>query len=244
MNRKMKDNWFVIINPTSGNGTASKKWPDIKDTLTNQSFKFNYKKTEYPQHAIDITVKAVEKGYTKIIAVGGDGTFHEVINGILKSKLNNNKEVKVGIIPVGTGNDWVKTYNIPTNYKEAIAIIMKDYTTIQDIGKLTINETNEVVYFNNLAGIGFDAYVANKIDHYKNLGFLAYLIAGILSIINFKRPVLTVDVGSKRIVSNKKSLTLLIGICKYCGGGMRLTKDVYPKDGLFDITYVENFGFF
>ena len=62
----MKDNWFVIINPTSGNGTASKKWPDIKDTLTNQSFKFNYKKTEYPQHAIDITVKAVEKRHLRV----------------------------------------------------------------------------------------------------------------------------------------------------------------------------------
>ena len=240
----MKEQWFVIINPTSGNGAASKKWPYIKETLRNHSFNFIYKKTEYHQHAIELAVNAVDKGFTKIIAVGGDGTFHEVVNGILKSKMKNKQEIKLGIIPVGTGNDWVKTYNISTNYKEAIAIITNDYSTKQDIGKLTISETNEVVYFNNLAGIGFDAYVVKKIAHYKNFGFLAYLIAGILSIINFKKPGLTIDIGSKRVVTNQKSLTLLIGICKYCGGGMRLTKDVHPEDGLFDITYVEHFGFF
>lgn len=240
----MNDKWFVIVNPTSGNGAASKKWPLIEKKLKKEAFIFDYKKSEYHNHAEDLSKEAVELGYNKIIAVGGDGTFHQVINGISKSKQTKNKKIKLGIIPVGTGNDWVKTYKIPTDIKKAISIIQKDNTCIQDLGKITLLSSNKIIYFNNLAGVGFDAFVVKKIQHYKNLGVIAYLVAGIISIINFKRPLLTIQIGASRIIKKRKSLMLLIGLCSYCGGGMRLTKDVNTTDNLFDITYVERFGFF
>ena len=240
----MTNKWFVVINPTSGNGSAGKKWPQIKQLLIERSFDFDYKISQYHKHAIHLTTEAILYGYKKIIAVGGDGTFHQVVNGIYNSEKITNLDIKLGIIPVGTGNDWVKTYNIPANYHEAVSIIENDFTTVQDIGKLTVEESNEKIYFNNLAGIGFDAFVAQKIHHYKYLGYLAYLIAGILSIMNFKRPKLSIQIDNKTIVTNKKSLMFLIGLCNYCGGGMQLTENVKLSDGLFDITYVEHFGFF
>lgn len=236
----MKDKWFVIVNPTSGSGIAKKKWSFINKQLKNHNFNFSFQFTQFHQHAVNLSKDAINSGYRNIIAIGGDGTFHQVINGIHQTEINN---IRLGIIPVGTGNDWVKTYGIPTDIKKAISIIRANFTTKQDIGKIKITSGKEI-YFNNLAGVGFDAYVAKNINKFKKLGFLAYLVAGIISIFNFKKPILTIQIGDKEIIKKSKSLMLLIGICNYCGGGMRLTKDVNTKDGLFDITYVEHFGFF
>ena len=238
----MLNKWFVIVNPTSGNGAAKKNWSKIYNELIFQEFIFEFSFTKYDKHSIVLIQKAIAQGFTKFISVGGDGTLHNIVNGILALNPKNILAIKIGIIPIGTGNDWIKTYNIPNNYKKASQIIRKENTIQQDIGKITLEETNKNVYFINLAGIGFDAYVVNKVNKYKYLGFLAYLIGAMISLTSYKKATLKITLNNT--VLKNKTLMLLIGICTYCGGGLQLTKNPNPADGLFDISYIQKINLF
>lgn len=235
----MKAKWFVIINPTSGNGTSKKQWPLIFNELQKQQFDFEFSISAYKNNSFEIVQQAILQGFKKIICVGGDGTLHNIINGILSIKAIDISKIKIGIIPIGTGNDWVKTYQIPINYKKAIEIIKKEHTIKQDIGKINLTTENKIVYFNNLAGIGFDAYVVYKVHKFKNLGSLAYLTGALVGLTSYKKPTLEIIVNKTNIKA--KTLMLLIGICKFSGGGMQLTKDPNPTDGLFDISLINKF---
>ncbi len=238
----MIEKWLVIVNPTAGNGAAKKKWSLIYNELLLKNFNFKVVFTEYKKHSIELVKTAVKEGFTKFICVGGDGTLHHLMNGILSSNPINISELKIGIIAIGTGNDWVKNYNIPLNYKKAIQIIKAENIIKQDIGRITIAKNNEIVYFNNLAGIGFDGYVINKVHKFKNLGFLAYLTGAIVSLTSYKKPELKITLNNT--ILKGKTLMLLIGLCKFSGGGMQLTKDPNPTDGLFDISYIQNITLF
>lgn len=238
----MNKNWFVIVNPTSGNGASKKKWPLIFNELKQQQFNFEFTITTHKYHAETLVQNAINKGFKKFICVGGDGTLHAIVNGVLSLNTKNISEIKIGIIPIGTGNDWVKTYSISKDYKEAIKIIKAEHTKKQDIGKITLIPENKVFYFNNLAGIGFDGFVVNKVHKLKNLGSLAYLSGALVSLFSYKKPLLEITFNST--VLKSKTLLLFIGICEYCAGGMQLTKNPNPTDGLFDISFVKNITLF
>ncbi len=238
----MKNKWFVIVNPTSGNGTSKKKWPLIFKQLTKQKFDFEYVFTAYEKHSIKLVQNAIKQGFIKFICVGGDGTLHNIVNAVLILNPINISEIKVGIIPIGTGNDWVKTYKISKDYKKAIQIIKAEHTIKQDIGKITLLKSKTVFFFNNLAGIGFDGYVVNKVHKYKNLGFLAYLTGALVSLTSYKKAMLEISFNNE--VIKDKTLMLLIGLCEFSGGGMKLTKNVHPTDGLFDISYIKKITLF
>lgn len=234
----MPQQWFVIVNPTSGNGASKKQWPIIYKELNKHSFQFEYAFTEHKNHAVELVKKAIKNGYKQLICVGGDGTLHSIVNGLLRLNISNISAIKIGVIPIGTGNDWIKTYHISKDYKKAIEVLKASFTTTQDIGKIHIQNTNKTIYFNNLAGIGFDGYVVNKVHKFKNLGSLAYLAGALLSLFSYKKPLL--EISFNNTVLKHKTLLLFIGIGKYCGGGMQLTQTPNPLNGLFDISFVKN----
>jgi len=184
--------------------------------------------------------EAIRKGFKQIICVGGDGTVHNLINGVFNQSTVKASEIVVGLIPVGTGNDWARHHNIPTNYKKAIKVISKRNVKRQDVGAITVlSKKQRVVYFMNYAGLGFDGYVISKIEKYKFLGPLSYLIAAIANFISFENINLKFEINS---VKNTASAFMLgVGICKYTGGGMRLAKNPDHMDGLLDITLAEGF---
>lgn len=237
-----KDKYLVIVNPNSGSRKGLKDWDLISKILVQYGIVFDNIFTEHKNHAIEIGRKAVEDGYRKIIVVGGDGTMNEVINGIfLQDKLPTNK-VKIGMIPVGTGNDWGRMYGIPNNYEEAIKILKNDNIFIQDAGKISYkNSEIHTRYFVNMAGMGYDALVAKKTNLMKEQGKggpFAYLINLFLGLIQykFKHMVITID-GEQKY--NGKVFSISIGICKYNGGGMMQLPDAIPDNGQFDITLIK-----
>ncbi|MBL4745605.1 MAG: diacylglycerol kinase family lipid kinase [Flavobacteriaceae bacterium] len=232
--------WFVIVNPVAGNGETAQKWHEIEEELKQQKFDYKVAFSEYKSHESVLVQSALEEGYTHIICVGGDGTLHNVVNGLMNSP-KSVQQVKLGIIPLGTGNDWIKTYNIEKDYKLAIQILKNNNAVFQDIGFLKLDNSKQHVYFNNLAGIGFDGYVVHKVHHYKKMGVLAYLVGALVSIAGYKRAHLKIEMNGSTM--HLKSLLFLMGLCEYCGGGMKLTKKVDPSDGLFDITSVEKITF-
>ncbi|WBX71226.1 diacylglycerol/lipid kinase family protein [Tenacibaculum retecalamus] len=232
----MINSWFVIANPTSGNKKLSKNWKEIEQLLNERNIDFSYAFTAYSKHEIELVHKAIQQGYRNIISVGGDGTLHHVVNGIMTQRYVKTSDITVGVIPLGTGNDWIKTYNIPNNIKLAIDLITQQKTILQDIGYLEL--ANTTAFFNNVAGIGYDGYVVNKLNTLKKFDPLAYLISGIAGLLFYKKTSFTIEVNNK--VIETKCLMTLFGICKYSAGGMQLTDYKYTTDGLFDITIAKN----
>lgn len=232
--------WFVIINPTSGNGKSKKNIPKILFLLNKNDVAFKHVITTQANHEFELVQNAIKSGFRKIVSIGGDGTLHNIINGIMHQKEVDSSKIKIAVIPVGTGNDWVKTYGITTNINSCLSIIKEENTIYQDIGKINLTKNNSVIYFNNLAGIGFDGYVVNLINKYKKLGSLSYLIGALIGFSTYKPIELEIVFNSKKI--KVVTLMTLIGLCKYSGGGMQLTKNSNPTDGLLDITIIKNLG--
>lgn len=228
--------WFLIVNPEAGNGNFTNIWAEIQYQLNIHSITYEYAFTQYGKHEIELVQQAIQNGYTHIIAVGGDGTLHHVVNGIMTQNHVKTTAVTVGVIPVGTGNDWVKTYNIPKKIDLAVAKILKNETVAQDIGYLELADTT--AYFNNVAGIGYDGYVVQKLNKLKRFGGIAYLLSGIMGLLFYKKTPFTITIHNETVTT--RCLMTLFGICRYSGGGMQLTSYTDSSDGFFDITIAKN----
>ena len=233
--------WFLIVNPNAGNTNFKKTWEKIQYLLKFKNIHFSYAFTEYTKHEVILTKEVIKKGYRNIISVGGDGTLHHIVNGIMMQKYIKTSKIKLGIIPIGTGNDWIKTYNIPNSIEKSIEIIKKNTTILQDIGCITLlNGKKE--YFNNLAGIGYDGYVVKNLKYLKKVGSIAFLLSGLYSLLSYRKKKYSITIGDETL--KEECLMIIFGICKYSGGGLRVTKYPNPTDGLLDITIVKKFSFF
>lgn len=237
----MSKSWFIIANPTSGNRNFSKQWEEILQLLNKQKIDFSFAFTQFSKHEIELVDKAIQNGFRNIISIGGDGTLHNVVNGIMLQRYVKTSDITIAVIPQGTGNDWIKTYNIPNNVEKAIKIISKKKTILQDIGVLE-TENKNITYFNNVAGLGYDGYIVNKLKTLKRFGSIAYLLSGLTGLLFYKKSVFKIIFDDKIIETN--CLMTIFGICKFSGGGMQFTKNVNTTDGLFDITIAKNLTIF
>tara|TARA_R110000787_G_scaffold17133_4_gene54050 strand:- start:1728 stop:2666 length:939 start_codon:yes stop_codon:yes gene_type:complete len=237
----VENSWFLIVNPTSGNTNFKKSWNRIQDLLKTKEIHFSFAFTQYTKHELILVDEAIKQGYRKFISVGGDGTLHHVVNGIMMQRYTNSSNIKLAVIPLGTGNDWIKTYNIPNSIENSIEIIQKEASFLQDIGCLEL-PNNRIEYFNNIAGIGYDGYVVKKLKSLKMFGGIAYLLAGLSGLFFYKKSSYQISIQNE--ILEDKCLMVLFGICQFSGGGMQMTKDPKPNDGLLDITIAKNFSFF
>lgn len=237
--------WLVIVNPNAGAGKCLHDWPLIEKLLDSSGISYQIAFTVRKLHAIIISKNFVNRGYKKIIVVGGDGTMNEVINGIFRQKKFETSEITLGMIPVGTGNDWGKMFGISNNYSDAIRTILESKTFLQDAGKANYfkNNKNHNRYFVNIAGLGFDAMVVKKANRLKNKGKSnpsLYLLNIFTCLFKYKTKLATIEIDD--VSYSKEIFSLSLGICKYNGGGMLRLPNALPDDGLFDLTLIKKIG--
>ncbi|MFO7999062.1 MAG: diacylglycerol kinase family lipid kinase [Bacteroidales bacterium] len=235
--------WLVVVNPNAGTRKGERDWNKISGLLDKNGLDYHPVFTERRLHAMKLTVEFIQRGFRKIIVVGGDGTMNEVVNGIFKQKSVPTAEIILGMISVGTGNDWGRTFNIPTEYAEAIRIIHQGSTLVQDAGIVKYQNTHceKTRFFINMAGLGFDGLVAQKTNQDKDLGHsnpFVYIKNLISSLFSYKSSQIKVTVDD--VVITDKIFSIGIGIGQYNGGGMRQTPDALPDDGLFDVTLIKD----
>ena len=241
--------WLVVVNPMASVGKSGKDWPEIKQILLDEGIVFDDIHTEYPRHAIEIVRDAiVEKGYRKFIAVGGDGTNNEVINGIFSQDMVPTTEITMAALPIGTGNDWRRTFNIPLEYDEVVKIIKTGHTFAHDIGKLTYYNDGDpkIRYFLNAAGTGLDEMVCNTTNIMKQNGkggTIRYLISVVKCLLKYKITHVQVTVDDE-MVFDDNILSLSVGNCRFNGGGMMMMPSAIPDDGLFDVTVIRKVSIF
>lgn len=236
---------IVIVNPNAGKCRGEKDWNLISSLLTNEGLHFDFRFTEKKGHAMRLAAEAVNKGYRKIITVGGDGTLNEVVNGVFMNTACKTTEVTLGIIPVGTGNDWGKMFGIPHDYPGAIKIIGENRTMLHDAGHISYFEGREKKerYFINIAGVGFESAVVKRTNDQKERGHsgkLIYLYNLLVTLFSYRNRKVTFTIDSEKKKAGIFSIN--IGNGRYCGGGMRQTPNAVPDDGLLDITVIAGMG--
>lgn len=216
---------LFIINPIAGRNKSKIIWNDIKSHI---NIPFDYVFTQMPGDARRFAHDAYSQGFKRVVAVGGDGTVSEVVNGIVGSDL------ELGIIPAGTGNDFVKTLNIPLTPKEALTVIETGKTTMVDLGK------SEKGFFINVAGAGFDAEVVNttNVDIKFLTGTPAYVSGLIINLVRYSPREAQIEIDGK--VYHRKLWLIVVANGQYFGGGMKISPDAVIDDGLFDICMVNS----
>ena len=235
--------WFFIVNPNAGSRKGTRDWPKILKLIKDSGIPYEAALTTHRGHAIELTLDCIRQGYRRIAVVGGDGSLNEVLNGIYLQNEVAHTDILIGIIPVGTGNDWCRSFKIPFDYKKSLEILIQGKTGLQDVGKVIHYHADkpEVRYFMNVAGMGYDALVAKKTNIMKEKGrggplvYLYFIFASLFQY-NFIEAVIEVD---GEIVFKGEIFSMNVGICKYNGGGMMQVPFAIPDDGLLDVTLIK-----
>lgn len=219
-----------------------KEWMPAERIL--QRSKINYKSvyTQYKLHAVELAREAAEQGYRKILAVGGDGTLHEVFRGIMlfcDANAVEPSEFYLGVAPIGSGNDWIKTMGVPRSTEEVVRLIEADSFGRMDIVRM-FHGKDEVSYMANVGGIGFDSHVCERVNWQKAQGRrhnLIYLRALKHTVLNL-RAINVQIIADGREAFKGRCLSLALGNGKYSGGGMCQVPDARINDGMIDAMIV------
>jgi len=240
-----KSNWIAIVNMAAGGGKTEKDWASIAQVLQREGIRYEPYFTDRRLHASIIARNKIKEGYSKIIVVGGDGTMNEVINGVFAQNRIHTTEVMLGMISVGTGNDWAKTFNIPSDYEGAVKTIKRQLTFIQDAGLVNYRKNGKEWnrYFINIAGMGFGARVVERTNRMKEKGksgALLYFYNIFYSLLRYRSKQAVIEIDGQSFDRNIFSLN--VGIGKYNGGGMIQVPHAIADDGLYSITLIKKMG--
>lgn len=223
----------LIANPIAGRERGREVLPAVEEALRRQGLQFTAEVTSRPLEAMEIARRAAEEGCELVVALGGDGTSHEVANGLLSS---GNSEVVLGMIPIGTGNDFADMFNTPTDLAQVALRIREGKTRLIDVGRVNDH------YFVNVLGTGFDALVsiqALKIQHVLR-GFPLYLAAVFITLKEYQIPHITVELDGERLSMPMTMICVANG--KREGGGFLIAPDAQNDDGIFDICLARGLG--
>lgn len=230
MPRKVK----IILNPMADMGKAWTVANDLRPIISEYG-NADWSGTVYPTHATELAKQAGDDGYDMVIAIGGDGTVHEVVNGLML--IPEFKRPILGVVPVGSGNDFAHAISVPEQPDRALAHALKGETSTVDIGLMT-DENGRQEYFDNTVGIGFDAVVtirSHKLPIVR--GFLMYFTAVIQTILLNHRPSkMTIQTDDETIEQSNLMVTVCNGGRE--GGGFMIAPDAKNDDGVFHYTLV------
>ena len=220
--------WKMIVNPASASEKTRHAWKDSLDMLTQGGLEVDHVMTERPGHAIDLAWEAAAQGYRQFISVGGDGTIHEVMTGLLRHADAEGLDLgdfTLAVLPYGTGNDWIKTAGIPKDMAEATRSILAGKVAREDVVRLTFEDG--VFCMANIGGIGIDADISIRTNTLKRKGYTGGLLYKLVApyIVFTKRchPVEIVCDGES--VYKGRLYSVAIGNGLYRGGGIRQTEE-------------------
>ena len=224
MPRKVK----IILNPMADMGNAWRVARDLR-SITEPHGGVDWSGTVYPGHAIDLAKQAGEGGYDMVIAMGGDGTVHEVVNGLMQ--ISEDKRPILGVVPVGSGNDFAHGISAAQNPTEALIHALDGEASTVDLGLMT-DENDRREYFDNTLGIGFGAVVTIRSHKLPLLrGFIMYLTAVIQTIILDHNPML-MQIESDDQKWEQRVIYLVLCNGPREGGGFLIAPEAKIDDGI------------
>lgn len=232
------ESWYIIVNPAVRNGKGARYWqkaePILRAHLPNCTIAY----TEARGHATQLAAAAIAQGVRHIIGAGGDGTNHEIINGILQQTIAKPTDIFYALLPVGTGNDWRRTHRIPRQLEDWLQMLRDGKTILQDVGFAAYqkNGAEQQRYFANVAGMAYDAFVVRYAEKYRRwiVHQLIYLLMIVRCLFLYRLPKAKIVFDGQTV--EDYFYTINIGIGRYSGGGMQLVPHANPTDGMLALT--------
>ena len=239
------DTFMVIVNPASSNGRTRRCWPKIAYLLKEEGISFNYQFTAGEEDATHLTREALQNGYRQILAVGGDGTINEVLNGFFdaKGKLLNSEAV-LSMICMGTGSDLARSLKtLPRNLEQSIKRLKRGEVLTLDAGKVVYNngkKTPAKRFFLNVAGMGLDGDTVKRINGTTKLGgcFLSFLWGALASLLLHRPKRMKIEIDGEEVMDRSLHI-VVVANGQYFGGGMMIAPEASLEDGYFNIVTVD-----
>lgn len=233
---------MLVVNPVAGTGTATKIFEELQATMRDLGLDFDRKFTERRGHAVEIARDAARKGYGTVVVVGGDGTVHEAVNGLMT--VERGARPALGIIPTGRDNDFCRTLGIPRDWQIAASLLASGKRRTIDAGWMEYDTPGGIRtgYFANVAGLGFDGEVTERANGFPDGlkkavgGTGSYLMSIAVTLTKYREKDVELHVDEK--VYRVLATNVVIANCRYLGGRMKIAPDAVPDDGLFDVVVV------
>lgn len=242
---------LVVLNPIAGQGAALRMFPQVQEQLRAAGMEFDVAHTRASLHAVQLAWDAPKQGYERIIAVGGDGIVHEVLNGLMRAS-NEGETIALGIIPLGTGNDFIKSLPPALNpgqtrddWKLSIPRVTSPNTALVDVGKITVDVPTPGVphpqYFTNGTDVGFGALVAKAIRGIPLTGMAGYMVAVMQVLLDYGLPRIKLTIDDKEVIELNTTLTAVTnGRC--FGSSFWLTPMAEISDGELNVMIAQPLG--
>lgn len=243
--------WMAVVNVFAASRKAGSIWKNAAVMLEDAGVPYKARFTGGELNATALSRKSAAEGYRKFIAVGGDGTIHDVLNGIGEYVASADgvsfSDFTLAVIPVGSGNDWVKSVGVPRDIREAVRLVAGGIRRKQDVVKVSVLDAADleaepvsISYMANIAGVGLDARVCEIVNRKKEQGKRGkkLYVSALLYCIRHRVPVRASIVCDGVEIFNGKYLSIAFGTGKFSGGGMRQTPLAVIDDGLTDVTVI------
>lgn len=243
---KAKPKIMLIANPMAGNKALSAKWnkeiyPFLKENIPAFSFEFTKRKG----HATQLAAQAIENGYQLIVSMGGDGTNNEIVNGFFDGQRPRNPDACFGVLPFGSGGDFIRTLGIERDFKKAaLRLNSKKFLSI-DIGRVEFSLKNHPArYFINAAEVGLGALIMNRVNSKNKTwpALIRYVTGSFQGFLDYKNTLVDLTLDNKK-KTNINLTNLIVANGQYFGRGMRPAPKAKLDDGLFDILVIKDLNF-
>ena len=252
--KQKKDIWLIVVNVFAASKKAGELWRRAESLLKQEGISYECRYTGDSGNACRIAEDSAREGYRKFVAVGGDGTVHDVLNGIMyfvdspELKTVRLEDFYLAVLPMGSGNDWIKSLGIPRDVKNIVGLISSGSFGRQDVVKVSLKDESGspkyVTYMANVGGVGIDADVCRIVNVNKKMGMSGKIlyVKALIQCLMRRVPVVARVLCDGEEVYHGKYFSIAFGIGKYSGGGMRQTSDAVMDDGLLDMTIIPELG--
>lgn len=227
----MTDTFLAVLNPAAGNGRCGKLAGSALERLRGAGVDLDVRETRGPGHASQLAREAYAGGYRHFLAVGGDGTAYEIVNGLFPEACDGDRPT-LAFLPLGTGNSFLRDFT-DRGAEHAIAAIIENRRSPCDVLRLT--HAQGVIHYINLLSVGFPANVAAVTNRrFKPLGQLGYLLGVLMCLVRLDRRVFPLRVDGEVDTDRRRCLFLTFSNSKFTGGKMMIAPQADTADGLIE----------
>jgi YegS/Rv2252/BmrU family lipid kinase len=237
---------LVVVNPASAGGRTGRDWPRLQRCLIDAGVDFVPRITSAPGDATKLTREALRDGVARVVAVGGDGTLNEVVNGWFDAETLApvNPEAAIGLLPSGTGGDFRKSAGIPMSHAAACALLARGDTRQIDAGRIDYHGGGAPGprWFVNIADCGIGGDVVHRVNSSRKAagGTATFLYHSLAALMTYGSRMVRIDVDGRVTEGAMQNVVMANG--RFFGGGMHIAPQASIDDGLFDVITIAHLG--
>ncbi len=227
--------WLVIVNPVSGQPDGGAGWRAIELAMLEAGLSFDCVYTRHPGHGETLARQATHDGRRHLLAVGGDGSVNEILQGLMTAGLADTREVTLAVAPTGTGNDWARSLGIGRDPREIARALVAGRTLLHDVGAIDFASSGARRWFINVGGAGYDAWVTERVPR-PVPSAVTYLRIALAGLVRYRSPLFRITADGEHI--DGRLLLAFVANGQYCGNRMHVAPTARLDDGLLDVLAV------